>query len=582
MPIINGVYVSQESVDKKLLDKPLPTNINIPGMGIANFAANAAATAANKAAQDRQAQTQQRREEDIKRTQEVVASAKERLSQSQAETTPTPRKPVEDRIKEIEARQAAMSPQQRRQDLLTRVGNMETREKQEKIKSNEVMQRIDRQTAERIRTNPDMDADTRIAQTRRLAERGVYVFPGQKERAEANQEFGIIAVRQGNQPTQLQDLRRAGKPGLMSTQEIINASSRFDRYHERMKQINRQYNSGGRMRTNTGTPLKSPSTSPQTKTPGEEIPFLLRREAVENYKNQLNESIGAKVGQKAAQAVKYLTGPGGFVPKIVDPVFDVVKWAARKVGIAGPAAGKAIRRTNQATRAAVRVGVPVAIGAAAYKAAGPAAEVIFPSPGGGGRGIDAGSYGYGGGGGRRFSSSAGMSGLRGRGDASERRRAKHQDFMGRVATSRAAREERDVLIKTQMAQTGADRRRAIAELEKNADFNRLTSAGRRFQSGSTTRVVSTGPTSARDESAATKRGRLAQRVGDLAFRPPRNQDEKDRLTRAQQDLDAAYTEAEKQGKMIGYEDQGSLYSGLDRRGVMSPGGGTPITNGKKK
>lgn len=300
----------------------------------------------------------------------------------------------------------------------------------------------------------------------------------------------------------------------------------------------------------------------------------LFREGVEYYKDQLNEAVGAK----AAEAVRYLTGPGGFVPKIVDPIFDVVKWAARKVGIRGPKTGKAIRRTNQAARAVGRV-APFAAGAGLlYKASGPAAEIAFPSPGGGYGGAGGG---IGSPGGRGFSSTAGFAGL-GRANASDRRSQKHQEFMGKVAAAKTARDERDVLIKTHMANTGSDRRAAIAELEKNADFNRLTSAGRRFQSGSTTRVVSTGPTSARDESAATKQGRLAQRVGDLAFRPPRNQDEKDRLIRAQQDLDAAYTEAEKQGKMIGYEDQGSLYSGLNKRGIMSPGGGTPITNGKKK
>jgi hypothetical protein len=70
----------------------------------------------------------------------------------------------------------------------------------------------------------------------------------------------------------------------------------------------------------------------------------------------------------------------------------------------------------------------------------------------------------------------------------------------------------------------------------------------------------------RDESAATRRGRIAQRVGDIAFRPPRNQDEKDRLAAAEADLESAYDEAENQGTGLGYEDQGDLYQGFERRG----------------
>lgn len=315
--------------------------------------------------------------------------------------------------------------------------------------------------------------------------------------------------------------------------------------------------------------LKSPSPAPSTP---------LFREGVEYYKKQLNEGVADLPGL----ALRYLIGPRGFVPKIVDPVFDVVKWAAKKVGIKtglGTKVGKAIRGTNRATRAAVRVGVPAAGAALLYKASGPAAEIAFPSPGGGYS--PGGAGGIGSPGGRGFSSTAGFAGI-GRANASDRRHQKHQEFMGKVAAAKAARDERDVLIKTHMANTGSDRRAAIAELEKSADFNRLTNAGKRFESGSTTRVVSTGPKSARDESAATRQGRLAQRVGDLAFRPARNQDEKDRLARAQQDLDAAYTEAEKRGGMIGYEDESTLRGGFERRGIMGTGGGLPFVSGTQQ
>lgn len=514
-------------------------------------------------------------------TQTMVNDAKataERLKQGSAQLKTqleAPRKSVEDRIKEIEARQSSMTPQQRTQNLLARSENIGKQTAQTIKSGNETLANVNTQRANLIAKGQlGTDTNTLLAANRQLNQKGIYTSQAGKDFAKSRQELGIISVSQGNLgPSRLQDLNRSGTPRLMTGQEVAAAAPRLNQFMQR----NREITQGVRDRTREYFQRNNPSMMPKSlRSPSSAPSTPLFREGVEYYKNQLNE---ASVSQLAGNALRYLTGPGGFVPKIVDPVFDVVKWAARKVGLAGPKAGKAIRRTNQAARAVGRV-APLAAGAGLlYRAAGPAAEIAFPSPGGGYGGAG-GAGGIGSPGGRGFSSTAGFAGL-GRANASDRRHQQHQEFMGKVAASKAARDERDVLIKTHMANTGSDRRSAIAELEKSADFNRLSNAGRRFQSGSTTRVVSTGPKSARDESAATKQGRLAQRVGDLAFRPARNQDEKDRLARAQQDLDAAYTEAEKRGGMIGYEDQGSLYSGLERRGVMSPGGGTPITNGKK-
>lgn len=513
-------------------------------------------------------------------TQTMVNDAKataERLRQGSAQLKAqleAPRKSVEDRIKEVEAKQSSMTPQQRTQDLLARSENIGKQTAQTIKSNNETLANVNTQRANLIAKGQlGTDTNTLLAANRQLNQRGIYTSQAGKDFAKSRQELGIISVSQGNLgPSRLQDLNRSGTPKLMTGQEVAAAAPRLNQFMQR----NREITQGVRNRTREYFQRNNPSMMPKSLKSPSSAPLF--REGVENYKNQLNEGAADQLAIKAGQAVRYLTGPGGFVPKIVDPIFDVVKWAARKVGIRGPKTGKAIRRTNQAARAVGRV-APFAAGAGLlYKASGPAAEIAFPSPGGGYGGAGGGIVSPGG---RGFSSTAGFAGL-GRANASDRRSQKHQEFMGKVAAAKAARDERDVLIKTHMANTGSDRRAAIAELEKSADFNRLSNAGKRFQSGSTTRVVSTGPTSARDESAATKQGRLAQRVGDLAFRPPRNQDEKDRLIRAQQDLDAAYTEAEKQGKMIGYEDQGSLYSGLNKRGIMSPGGGTPITNGKKK
>lgn len=76
------------------------------------------------------------------------------------------------------------------------------------------------------------------------------------------------------------------------------------------------------------------------------------------------------------------------------------------------------------------------------------------------------------------------------------------------------------------------------------------------------------------ESAATRQGRIAQRVGDLAFRSPRSADEAERLRRAREDVEAAHAEAAAEGRRLGYEDQASLYSGFEKRGFKA-GGGDP-------
>lgn len=174
-----------------------------------------------------------------------------------------PRLSVEDTIREIETRQASMTPEQRRANLLASIDRMEAREKESKKKSDEVLARIDNETAERIRTSPYMDSETRIAQTRRLEDRGVYVFPNQRERAEATRELGIIAVDQGDGTKSLQDLRKTGRPGLMTPEEIVDAGDRLDRYHERMREIDR----GGRSPTTRRVPPVKPTTKAQVEDP---------------------------------------------------------------------------------------------------------------------------------------------------------------------------------------------------------------------------------------------------------------------------------------------------------------------------
>jgi hypothetical protein len=280
-----------------------------------------------------------------------------------------PRIPVEDR-KRIAA-------------LLATVDRQEAREKENKKKSDEVFRRIDAETAERIRTSPDMDADTRIAQTRRLASKGTYVFPKQRERAEAEQELGIVAVNQGDGTRRLQDLRKPGKPGLMTPQEIVDAGSRLDRYHQRMKDINK----GTTPRT-TPKPSTDPATerqlkvasawAEQGKTPEEKrqrrrtvekmaknkfgrattVSENINRELVDQYKSILQENIlrtivqGAKAGAKSVY--KWLTGNKGMVPRVTDPV-------ARGIGRVVKASPRTTVKVQKALRGTVRGAGPAAV-----------------------------------------------------------------------------------------------------------------------------------------------------------------------------------------------------------------------------
>lgn len=81
---------------------------------------------------------------------------------------------------------------------------------------------------------------------------------------------------------------------------------------------------------------------------------------------------------------------------------------------------------------------------------------------------------------------------------------------------------------------------------------------------------------ARDESATTRMGRMAQRIGSLAFRPARSQYEAEQQAGARADLERAYDEAQSQGRRLGYEDQATLYGGFQRRGYQQPMfGGAP-------
>ena len=341
MPIINGVYVAPQ------FDKPTPTGIKLGGpLGMVGGMVNMASSARNQQIEAQKAEREKRSQEEVEMRKGLIASAKQRLSEP--DTTQTPRPSVQDRIKEIEARQAAMTPQQRRQDLLTRVANMETREKQSKIESDKLMRKIDLETAERIKTSPDMDSETRIAQTRRLGEKGIYVFPGQKERAEARQELGIIAVGQGNQPTQLQDLRRAGRPGLMTPQEIADAGTRLDTYHQRIKEINRKNRALGRP---TITPPQQRGRAPQMENQN------LNRELVESYKEQLSENIVLRGLAAGAKAVRdFFVSPKGLIPKVTDPI------ARRLTRGRSP---KTVRSVRRGARAAGRAAVGAGIGYAA-------------------------------------------------------------------------------------------------------------------------------------------------------------------------------------------------------------------------
>lgn len=75
----------------------------------------------------------------------------------------------------------------------------------------------------------------------------------------------------------------------------------------------------------------------------------------------------------------------------------------------------------------------------------------------------------------------------------------------------------------------------------------------------------------RERGTATERGRLAQRLPSwFTQRGPRTQDEVDQINAAKADLERAYDEGP-----LGYEDQGSLYAGFERRGYELGGPSKP-------
>ena len=352
MPIINGVYVAPQ------FDKPTPTGIKLGGpLGMVGGMVNMASSARNQQIEAQKAEREKRSQEEVEMRKGLIASAKQRLSEP--DTTQTPRPSVQDRIKEIEARQAAMNPQQRRQDLLARVDRMEKEGEESRIRSAEETRRRNEESAERMRTNPNIDPETRIGEVRRLERSGVYVFPDQKERAEARQELGIIAVGQGNQPTQLQDLRRAGRPGLMTPQEIADAGTRLDTYHQRIKEINRKNRALGRPTITppqqrgrpTITPPQQRGRAPQMENQN------LNRELVESYKEQLSENIVLRGLAAGAKAVRdFFVSPKGLIPKVTDPI---VRRLTRG------RSPKTVRSVRRGARAAGRAAVGAGIGYAA-------------------------------------------------------------------------------------------------------------------------------------------------------------------------------------------------------------------------
>lgn len=341
MPIINGIYVRPQ------FDKPTPTDIKLPGpLGMVGGMANMASAARNQQIEAQKAEREKRSQEEVEMRKGLIDNARKMLSEP--DTTQTPRPSVQDRIKEIEARQAAMTPQQRRQDLLARVDRMEKEGEESRIRSAEETRKRNEESAERMRTNPNIDPETRIGEVRRLAKSGVYVFPSQKETAQARQELGIIAVGQGNQPTRLQDLRAQGEPKLMTPQEIADASTRFDAYHKRMREINRR--AMGRP-----TPSRPPSQltgrNPQMENQN------LNRELVESYKEQLGENIVLRGVARAARGIRdFFTNPRGIIPRITDPI------VRRLTRGRSPKTMRSVRgRARAAGRAAVLAGAGYAM-----------------------------------------------------------------------------------------------------------------------------------------------------------------------------------------------------------------------------
>lgn len=190
----------------------------------------------------------------------------------------------------------------------------------------------------------------------------------------------------------------------------------------------------------------------------------LRRESVERYKQQLNENL--KLNENVAAALyRYITRPGG-IAKITDPIVDAAKWVGGKLGLRNtPGVARVGRRTKEVLRGVGRAGVVGGIGyIGASQFMGDSTNVSPYSSGGAA-----------GGGGGRFNPNSGISSRQ-----NSRERMRERMRSERMA-SYAARRERKALIKTQMAETGQSYKKAVRELEKNLDFNKLTAQATRFQ-----------------------------------------------------------------------------------------------------
>jgi hypothetical protein len=186
---------------------------------------------------------------DETRRAESLAFANEAVADSDFSiNAEAPRIPIEQRIKEIEERQAAMTPEQRTSNLIQTVDRQILEYQENKKKGDEERKIRDELTAEQIRSGKFQgDYDALIQNVQRLESNGVYITEAQKQRAEARQEFGIVAVPQiySEDPQKVKDSMmlqdiRSGSGTLMTPDEIVAAGDRFDAYHETIRQINRE------------------------------------------------------------------------------------------------------------------------------------------------------------------------------------------------------------------------------------------------------------------------------------------------------------------------------------------------------
>lgn len=168
-------------------------------------------------------------------------------------------------------------------------------------------------------------------------------------------------------------------------------------------------------------------------------------------------------------------------------------------------------------------------------------------------------------------------------DADKQKRARELGF-GKIGQSTSAEGAFNWRWEDQAARDAYDKEQDRKEIELyggDPDVDSIEVAKEKFrntQAAKQAQQAASGGGSAQSvsssESAATRQGRIAQRVGDLAFRSPRSADEAERLRRAREDVEAAHAEASREGRRLGYEDQASLYSGFERRGFKA-GGGDP-------